>query len=588
MELVAGANIVLPTSSIKLDVEVFGTTAESLDFSAYLLANPFNKVRGDDDMIFYGQLHNRNQTVKLKYNYSLVTFDIDLIQIDSQVNKIAICATLANEQETFANIGYLSLKIKDANKLIATSKITGQGRLEVAMILGELYRYKQQWKFRLVAQGFNGGLRPLAEHFGVEIIDNVVVQPETSNNIPSTPLQEANILFSADIFKNILTSPFRALEKRKRLKEFEELLKKALLRNELTDQDKQALKFFCTIHSLDWQETLKSSNKDIENFLLYNAGRHTQQKIDEWCVFLNASQHTISQVYNEIHRANEQQFQDLLKQMLSDGQLTTHEMHTLENFCKSKNLDLQSCLRKSDTQINNFLHFTLASIVADNVITPEEKTLIENLCRFLKPSQSIFNEINRTIERVNRIEKIRRGDVNVIQTNAIIMKNAEMIWLQQPSVRLWYGKKEILQGDLFVTNERIIYKSTKSLEIPISNIIALDSNATTVYISAKTKRGSADFIVGTDAEIVEAYIHQAVKRFHRQLDLKQTSGNTRHISQTVRNVVWERCQGKCVECSSTLYLEFDHIIPYSKGGSNSEQNLQILCRACNLAKSNQI
>ena len=36
------------------------------------------------------------------------------------------------------------------------------------------------------------------------------------------------------------------------------------------------------------------------------------------------------------------------------------------------------------------------------------------------------------------------------------------------------------------------------------------------------------------------------------------------------------------------YLEFDHIIPISLGGATSEDNLQILCRACNQKKSNRI
>ena len=63
---------------------------------------------------------------------------------------------------------------------------------------------------------------------------------------------------------------------------------------------------------------------------------------------------------------------------------------------------------------------------------------------------------------------------------------------------------------------------------------------------------------------------------------------TRHISSKVRREVWRRDQGKCVECKSQRRLEYDHIIPVSKGGSNTVRNIQLLCEECNRKKSNNI
>jgi hypothetical protein len=64
--------------------------------------------------------------------------------------------------------------------------------------------------------------------------------------------------------------------------------------------------------------------------------------------------------------------------------------------------------------------------------------------------------------------------------------------------------------------------------------------------------------------------------------------NTRYIPKEIKNEVWERDKGRCAKCGSILDLEFDHIIPFSKGGANSVGNLQILCSRCNKKKANKI
>jgi Holliday junction DNA helicase RuvB len=60
------------------------------------------------------------------------------------------------------------------------------------------------------------------------------------------------------------------------------------------------------------------------------------------------------------------------------------------------------------------------------------------------------------------------------------------------------------------------------------------------------------------------------------------------ISSEVRREVWRRDEGKCVKCGSRENLEFDHILPVSKGGANTARNIELLCEACNRAKSDLI
>ncbi len=60
------------------------------------------------------------------------------------------------------------------------------------------------------------------------------------------------------------------------------------------------------------------------------------------------------------------------------------------------------------------------------------------------------------------------------------------------------------------------------------------------------------------------------------------------IPEDVRLVVWQRDQGRCAMCGSNKSLEFDHIIPVSKGGANSARNVQLLCVTCNQKKRDSI
>jgi hypothetical protein len=77
----------------------------------------------------------------------------------------------------------------------------------------------------------------------------------------------------------------------------------------------------------------------------------------------------------------------------------------------------------------------------------------------------------------------------------------------------------------------------------------------------------------------------ATPEVHGRKDLD----HSRMIPSAVKLEVWKRDEGKCVECGSPDNLHFDHILPFSRGGTSLlPENVQLLCARHNLAKSDRI
>lgn len=110
---------------------------------------------------------------------------------------------------------------------------------------------------------------------------------------------------------------------------------------------------------------------------------------------------------------------------------------------------------------------------------------------------------------------------------------------------------------------------------------------------------ASDAAALTEAELILHIKHrvlseeQALEKMQRAVQAFENFERSAHtprepISSEVRMFVWQRDGGRCSQCGSQDRLEYDHIIPLAKGGSNTERNIHLLCEACNRSKGANI
>lgn len=185
--LVRGANTPIAKDSfIDILVEWSHSPAE-LDVSCFLV-NSEGKVPSGEYMIFYNQPQDPANMIKLKETAATVrTFSLSLHALQpSNIQKCVFAVTL-DGPGTLKEVRNLKISIKSASGeiLFAIDQLSE----ETSLVLAEVYRYKDWFKFRGIGQGFNGGLKPLAEAHGVVVADEAPA--ETPAPVPPASRQSA-------------------------------------------------------------------------------------------------------------------------------------------------------------------------------------------------------------------------------------------------------------------------------------------------------------------------------------------------------------------------------------------------------------
>lgn len=151
-----------------------------LDASAFMLQES-GKVGSDAGFIFYNQktsscggvAHQGDNTTGEGEGDDEVV-KVDLSKLAADIQKIAFAVTIHEADSRRQNFGMVSnayIRIVDeANgQEIARYDLSEDASVETAMTFGELYKHNGAWKFKAIGQGFQGGLAPLAQSYGVNV-----------------------------------------------------------------------------------------------------------------------------------------------------------------------------------------------------------------------------------------------------------------------------------------------------------------------------------------------------------------------------------------------------------------------------------
>ena len=151
-----------------------------LDSSVFMLgAN--GKVRDDDDFVFYGNLKHKSGSVEhLGDNLTGEgegddeQIKIDLSKVPADIEKIDFTVTIYEAEERKQNFGQVEnafIHVMDATngKELIRYDLGEDFSIETAVVIGELYRNKGEWKFNAIGSGFSGGLASLGKNYGVNV-----------------------------------------------------------------------------------------------------------------------------------------------------------------------------------------------------------------------------------------------------------------------------------------------------------------------------------------------------------------------------------------------------------------------------------
>lgn len=138
-------------------------------------------MRSDADFIFYnnkasacGAVQHLGDNLTGEGDGDDEKVVVKLAVMPADVAKLAFAVTIHEAEQRRQNFGMVSnafIRVVNAKggTEIARFDLSEDASTNTSLIFGELYRHNNEWKFRAVGQGFDGGLGVLARNYGVNI-----------------------------------------------------------------------------------------------------------------------------------------------------------------------------------------------------------------------------------------------------------------------------------------------------------------------------------------------------------------------------------------------------------------------------------
>lgn len=151
-----------------------------LDASVFLLGEN-NKVTCDSDLIYFNNTKHSSGAVEHTGDNRTGEGDgddeiikVDLSKVPSNINKIAFTVTIYDALTRKQNFGqvensYIRIVNPDSNEEIIRYDLGEDFSVENAVVIGELYRHNNEWKFNAIGSGFENNLEGLCNNFGINV-----------------------------------------------------------------------------------------------------------------------------------------------------------------------------------------------------------------------------------------------------------------------------------------------------------------------------------------------------------------------------------------------------------------------------------